>query len=100
MRVGQAMSADGLPVQATSLPSNFEVYPVCTAFPWGSVPTDVSLIPSAVASNFRVSARIAASEPKCDFAAFSFQLPTQFSLAVAGCAHIDVAAQSNRDDRI
>ena len=48
------------------------------------MPSDVSWIPAGVASNFSVWARLTDSEAKVDFAAFSFQLPTQFSLAKAG----------------
>src|SRR5258705_5681100 len=72
----------GFPAQATSLPSNFDVTPPCIGFPSPSDPSEVSLIPAAVVSNFSVWARIA-FEPSCDFVALSFQLPTQLSAARA-----------------
>src|SRR5512139_553177 len=91
----------GLPAQGTSLPSNLEVYPLCMGFPCASVPSDVSLIPAGVASNVRGWARTA-PEPSCDFAAFSFQVPTQFSpaKAVPPASHVTAHITTDHTRRV
>lgn len=66
------------------------------ALPSGSVPSAVSLIPAGVDSNFRAWARVTSSEVNFDSAVFSFQVPTQFSLAKAAWLPINVATQTNR----
>src|SRR4026209_2417136 len=93
------MSAVGLPVHATSLPSKFDVYWPCMALPCASVPSDVSLIPAGVDSNFSVWARATASELNFDFAAFSFHEPTQlFEPAKAAGLPRSVATPSSMDE--
>ena len=66
-------------------------------FPSASVPSEVSLIPSGVASNFSVWARIP-PEPSFDLAAFSFQVPTQLSPAKADWPPNNAATPSKTDD--
>ena len=65
-------------------------------FPCASVPSDVSLIPAGVASNFSVWARTA-FVPSFDFAGSSFQVPTQFSPAKAAVPTDNAAMPTNRE---
>ena len=88
--------ATGLPIQGTSFPSNFDVYPVCIGFPCASVPSAVSLIPAGVASNLSDSVRMGL-DPNSDLAAFTFQVPTQLSPANAIPPTTTIATPSSRD---
>ena len=65
-------------------------------FPCASVPSDVSLIPAGVASNFSVWARTA-FVPSFDLAGSSFHVPTQFSPANAAVPTANVAAPTSRE---
>src|SRR5713101_6883839 len=77
------MSASGFPSHGASLPSNLDTYPLWVAFPSASTPSEVSLIPSFVASNFSVRLLGPGPGTNLDFATSSFQVPSQFSAARA-----------------